>query len=71
MENRIVINTELCKGCGFCVEYCPKKILKIGKEINTIGYQYAVQVDGNQCTMCGICALMCPDAAINVYKEDK
>lgn len=66
---KIVIDIQLCKGCGYCVKYCTKQILEIGEEINNTGYQYSVQTDPEKCTGCGICALMCPDAAINVYKE--
>lgn len=64
----IEISKELCKSCGFCVEFCPKKILKIGIESNLKGYQYVYMSDASKCTSCGICATMCPDAAISVYR---
>ena len=65
---RIVINPDLCKGCGFCIKYCPKTVIKIGTEFNQQGYKFAVPADEKSCIACGTCALMCPDAAINVYK---
>ena len=28
----IDLNVLLCKGCSFCVKFCPKNILELGKE---------------------------------------
>ena len=34
MENnkKLVINPKWCKGCGICVEFCPKKALELKHE---------------------------------------
>ena len=32
-----------CKGCGLCVNVCPKNVLEISKDINTKGYFPAYQ----------------------------
>ncbi|EPZ62208.1 4Fe-4S binding domain protein [[Clostridium] sordellii ATCC 9714] len=24
-KGKLILNTNWCKGCGICVEYCPKK----------------------------------------------
>ncbi len=42
----------------------------MSKEINAIGYHYAVLVQDN-CTGCVNCALVCPDAVITVYRNTK
>jgi len=64
----IKINKNLCKSCGYCVEFCPKKVLKTGTESNQKGYQYIYAADAGNCIDCGICAIMCPEAAISLYK---
>lgn len=67
-KDKIVVDSTLCKGCGFCVKYCPKEAVALGEDINAYGYKFAVAQEG--CIACGICALMCPDAAISVYKAE-
>jgi 2-oxoglutarate ferredoxin oxidoreductase subunit delta len=57
-----------CKGCGFCIEFCPRHLLKISDRINAKGYHPPEVVDDLNCTYCGLCALLCPDFAI--YVED-
>ncbi len=60
------INSLMCKGCGYCVKFCPKHILELGSERSDKGYFYPVVKDENACISCAICALMCPEAAIEV-----
>jgi 2-oxoglutarate ferredoxin oxidoreductase subunit delta len=57
---------ERCKGCGFCIEFCPRGLLTRSEEANSKGY-YPPQVnDDVDCTNCGLCELLCPDFAIFV-----
>ena len=36
---KLYIREDICKGCGLCIEVCPKKILALHKEkINAKGY---------------------------------
>ena len=65
----VTFNTDLCKGCGLCVDACPKKILKIDTDvINKKGYSPAVMTDQEKCIACAFCATMCPDCIITVEK---
>ncbi|MCB2189331.1 MAG: 4Fe-4S binding protein [Deltaproteobacteria bacterium] len=69
---RVEILSERCKGCGLCVQACPKGNLSLGQEFNAQGYAFACfGEEGGQCTGCAFCAELCPDTAIRVYKEKK
>ncbi|MCX7677814.1 MAG: ferredoxin family protein [Spirochaetes bacterium] len=66
----ILIERDRCKGCQFCVEFCPRNLIKISSSYNKQGY-FPAEFDmknEDQCTGCKTCALMCPDIAIEVYK---
>jgi 2-oxoglutarate ferredoxin oxidoreductase subunit delta len=59
---------ERCKGCGFCVEFCPQGRLAMSAEVNSKGYHPPEITGQGGCVNCGLCALLCPDFAI--YVED-
>ena len=67
----IVINKEKCKACYLCVDECPKKLLKVSKETNSLGNHVVEFNDpNNECLGCAMCATRCPDLAIKeVYKD--
>jgi 2-oxoglutarate ferredoxin oxidoreductase subunit delta len=56
-EKQLFVNDKWCKGCGICVEYCPKRILEVkrGK---------VVIAKPDECIKCGLCEERCPDYAI-------
>ena len=63
------IDIELCKGCGLCMDACPKKIIISDEEkINQKGYHPAALKDLDACTSCGICYVICPHVAIKIEK---
>lgn len=66
---KVSFKTDLCKGCGLCVEACPKGLLLIDtSSINAKGYNYATMTDQSACIGCAFCAMMCPDCVITVEK---
>lgn len=65
------INNFLCKGCGYCVKFCPKKILILGNERNKRGFFYPINTDEGACTSCGICATVCPEGAIEIPEKEE
>lgn len=64
----ITIVKEFCKGCGFCIAYCPKKVYEFSEEMNKKGYRLPQPVRIEACTECGLCDLYCPDFAIILEK---
>ncbi len=59
-----------CKGCKFCIEFCPNEVLEESTDINAKGYHYPVVVEGKEdsCIHCQFCTLVCPEFAI--YTEE-
>ena len=66
-QGRIYIIVERCKGCGFCVEYCPRHVLQISARFNKKGYHYPEAVKEDACVDCDLCESLCPEFAI--YSE--
>lgn len=54
-----------CKGCGFCIEFCPNGCLKQSKRFNVKGYHPPeVVFQADYCVDCGLCSIICPEFAI-------
>jgi len=65
----VSFRTDSCKGCGLCVDACPKGLLQISKDkINKKGHHPAEIVKPDECVGCASCALMCPDCVIKVER---
>jgi 2-oxoglutarate ferredoxin oxidoreductase subunit delta len=58
-----------CKGCGYCIEFCPKKVLEESDEINARGVHPPKIVDESKCVICSFCTAVCPDFAIFVVDK--
>jgi 2-oxoglutarate ferredoxin oxidoreductase subunit delta len=65
----IHILKDQCKGCGFCINFCPKKVLEESEEINARGVHPPKIVDESKCILCSFCTSVCPDFAIFVVEK--
>lgn len=64
-----IIHEEHCKGCGLCIDACPKGVIEFLTTFNTKGYHPAHYI-GEGCTGCGICYYACPEPdAVIVYQK--
>lgn len=67
----VVVLMDRCKGCGICIEMCPKKVLEFSDSLNDRGYNYAYPKIIENCIGCKFCEFYCPDFAIYVKSSDK
>ena len=66
------IAADRCKGCGLCVEVCPKHVLALDTgPVNPLGYHPVRLTDEAACTSCALCARICPDAIFTVRARPK
>lgn len=67
---RLEITSDECKGCGRCVNACPKNLIVKTDQVNMMGVVY-VEYLGEGCIGCGSCFYACPEpGAITIYEED-
>ena len=66
LRGDIHVLEERCKGCIFCVEFCPRGVLVRSERFNAKGYHPPDIVDPDACTGCHLCELLCPEFAIGV-----
>ena len=60
----VAITVERCKGCAFCVEFCPTHVLALSSAFNSKGYHPPHVVAADKCSGCDLCGMYCPDFAI-------
>ena len=67
---QVYVIPERCKGCLFCIEFCPEDVLQESEAMNAKGYHFPVVAEGkeNACVSCAFCRLVCPEFAI--YTEE-
>ena len=66
---KLTFKTDNCKGCGLCVDACPKHVLQLAADtINKKGHHPVEAVREDECIACAFCATMCPDCIIKIER---
>ncbi len=66
---KLTFKTDNCKGCGLCVDACPKHVLQLAEDkINKKGHHPVEAVKEDECIACAFCATMCPDCIIKIER---
>lgn len=69
-KNKVKIIKSLCKGCGYCIEFCPKNVFERSTELNEKGVTVPDIARGDECIECGLCVMLCPDFAITMEENN-
>ena len=68
-DHLVIVNEDECKGCGLCIDICPKDVLIEQSYLNRMGYHPA-GYSGEGCIGCGHCFYACPEpGAITILKK--
>lgn len=71
MAEKVTVDFQACKECGYCSIVCPKQVFEKGKEYNRRGYQAFIAAHPEACIGCQKCFYACPDFAISLQREEK
>jgi len=67
---KVNVLRDRCKGCGFCIEFCPQNTLRFSDEHNSRGNRHPVlNEEGSRCVGCLRCEMGCPDIAIYITED--
>ena len=67
----IRVENDLCKGCRFCLELCPRNVLHESGELNKKGYRPVYGKHAEECVHCGLCEMVCPEFAIKIVPAEE
>jgi len=70
-HSQVNVIAERCKGCSFCIEFCPEHVLYKSTEINSKGYHIVDVADNDKCDGCNTCSMICPDFAISAVSAEE
>ena len=66
-NNIIILNRNLCTGCGLCFDLCPMGAITM--KADDEGFFFP-EID-DKCTQCGLCAKKCPQISYKAPENDK
>ena len=64
IRGKVRVIEERCKGCEYCIEFCPREVLQMSRAFNPKGYHFPEVGDESKCVNCHFCEVLCPEFAI-------
>lgn len=68
---RVNVIAYRCKGCKYCIEFCPTGVLAEAREFNEKGYHPPYVKGEGSCKNCNYCETVCPEFAIFVTPDGR
>lgn len=65
-RGRVVVDPDLCRGCGLCARDCPAAALELEREGRD---RYKLIYHPARCAYCGQCEESCPTDALTLINE--
>jgi len=66
--NNLILDNDVCTGCGICAEVCPEEAIVVGAvggvRRGLVDDAASIRVDETKCSYCGVCVIMCPFSAL-------
>ena len=63
-HGEVHIIEDLCKECGYCIEFCPRGVIEVSSKFNRKGYHPPSVKKPDECVNCHYCEIICPEFAI-------
>ncbi len=67
LRGKVVVDPDLCVGCGICKRVCAAGAIDITKKGDESGY--TITVWRNSCCLCATCRLYCPTGAMTITND--
>ncbi|PWR70418.1 4Fe-4S binding protein [Methanospirillum stamsii] len=68
--NNLILDNDVCTGCGICSEVCPEEAIVVGAvggvRRGLVDDAASIRVDETKCSYCGVCVIMCPFSALSL-----